>query len=506
MKRVLLKIICLMTAMVVIMPACSAWAIANYGGYAYYLNSTLNSSREAIIKSTYLDLPEEYTFPEVLNGYNVAAIDEFEIKGEDNVRIINIPDSVRILGYNALTRFDNLEVLNIGSGVERISGFLDCKLSKYVFEGFGYSSTDSSGTGYLPTYIPALEADTLKSINVSEDNQVFSSVDGLLLSKSGDVLLQIPGATTGVFEVPDYVTSVDSSKAFYGCDKITELYFHDNFSLDSMHLYMKGLEKIHFGEKMSFTPNFVKDCQALKEIKFSANSEYTSLNGMAYSKDITKFICCPPGRQGEIVLSGKTKVVGSGAFSNCKNVTNIVMPEGLQKIESYAFDHCTGLECIKVPNTVTEIGNKAFVYCDNVRDLYIPASVTSIGESLFSIFPEIGNKSDVTIHSPLNSAAHAYALANGYGWEITDVITGEVARDSINVTVNGLVKPGQLFAVVYAGKNLIEDVLPAQSISSDGEYTFDMSEVDGGRFVKVFLWDSVESMSPICDSIEIELE
>ena len=86
------------------------------------------------------------------------------------------------------------------------------------------------------------------------------------------------------------------------------------------------------------------------------------------------------------------------------------------------------------------------------------------------------------------------------------MITGEVARDSINVTVNGLVKPGQLFAVVYAGKNLIEDVLPAQSISSDGEYTFDMSEVDGGRFVKVFLWDSVESMSPICDSIEIELE
>ena len=46
-----------------------------------------------------------------------------------------------------------------------------------------------------------------------------------------------------------------------------------------------------------------------------------------------------------------------------KNVTEIVIPEGVEEIEEDAFFGCSSLKSVSIPNSVTFIGDGAFMDC-----------------------------------------------------------------------------------------------------------------------------------------------
>lgn len=81
------------------------------------------------------------------------------------------------------------------------------------------------------------------------------------------------------------------------------------------------------------------------------------------------------------ILKGVT-VIGNRAFSNMRNLRNVVLPEGLISIGSSAFEGCVVLENIKIPNSVTAIGDYAFSGCDAFTMFVIPAGVTTIGKAV----------------------------------------------------------------------------------------------------------------------------
>ena len=51
-------------------------------------------------------------------------------------------------------------------------------------------------------------------------------------------------------------------------------------------------------------------------------------------------------------------------FFGCKQLKEIVLPEGLEEISSYAFNKCYGLETIKIPESVKSISNSLTYYKD----------------------------------------------------------------------------------------------------------------------------------------------
>ena len=71
------------------------------------------------------------------------------------------------------------------------------------------------------------------------------------------------------------------------------------------------------------------------------------------------------------------------AFSNCSNLTSVVMPSSITDIGRGAFMYCSKLKTIDLPNSLTRIGNSAFSGC-GLTQIIIPQSVTEIGESAFS--------------------------------------------------------------------------------------------------------------------------
>ncbi len=75
-------------------------------------------------------------------------------------------------------------------------------------------------------------------------------------------------------------------------------------------------------------------------------------------------------------------VIPNDAFKECRNLSNVRIPDGITEIQSGAFGHCA-FDNISFPNTLTTIGPNAFEYCSNLKSVTIPYSVISIGNSAF---------------------------------------------------------------------------------------------------------------------------
>ena len=118
----------------------------------------------------------------------------------------------------------------------------------------------------------------------------------------------------------------------------------------------------------------------------------------------------------KIVIPNSVTVISDGAFRDCSSLQSIVIPDSVTKIGDGAFWDCRSLQSIVIPDSVTSIGDWAFLCCDSLQSIVIPDSVTSIGDSAFVgcdslqsiVIPEsvteIGNKPfdwgiEITSHS-----------------------------------------------------------------------------------------------------------
>jgi len=85
-----------------------------------------------------------------------------------------------------------------------------------------------------------------------------------------------------------------------------------------------------------------------------------------------------------IIIPNGVKRIGVYAFDYCKNMTSITLPNSVIWIEALAFAACTGLDSIKIPENVISIGDDAFGTCTGLISVIIPNSVTNIGRGAFS--------------------------------------------------------------------------------------------------------------------------
>ena len=89
---------------------------------------------------------------------------------------------------------------------------------------------------------------------------------------------------------------------------------------------------------------------------------YVDLNGQRY-----KVIC-----------------VDDDAFKDCTEITEVKIPEGVERIGVNAFYGCTKLFKVEIPETVTSIGNESFGHCSELTDIKLPESIQTIGAWAFN--------------------------------------------------------------------------------------------------------------------------
>ena len=82
-------------------------------------------------------------------------------------------------------------------------------------------------------------------------------------------------------------------------------------------------------------------------------------------------------------ISSKVTSIGDYAFSECRELRNVVIPSDIKTIGSYSFYLCDKLTKLILPNGVTNIGDSAFSYCTSITSLIIPDSVITIENNAF---------------------------------------------------------------------------------------------------------------------------
>ncbi len=77
--------------------------------------------------------------------------------------------------------------------------------------------------------------------------------------------------------------------------------------------------------------------------------------------------------------------IGKSAFSDCKSILSVEIPESVRIIEDRAFFYCIGLTSIKIPESVQIIEDMAFAGCKSLESIEIPNSTFDIGLYAFGL-------------------------------------------------------------------------------------------------------------------------
>lgn len=81
------------------------------------------------------------------------------------------------------------------------------------------------------------------------------------------------------------------------------------------------------------------------------------------------------GEGGDVVIPEGVTRIESGAFENQTKITSVVLPEGVTSIGGRAFAECTAMKSINLPEGLLYIGETAFINCSSLESLIFPDSL-----------------------------------------------------------------------------------------------------------------------------------
>lgn len=221
--------------------------------------------------------------------------------------------------------------------------------------------------------------------------QIYTDIDGIsyaLYSANGQNYAWVYGATSSNVTTVTIPESVTYENVTYNVELIRKEAFHDYEKLKTVSIprTMKEIEADAFKNCKALTAVHITDVVAWCKIKF----EYYRSNPLDYAHHL---------------------------FLNGKEVTELVIPEGVTSVGQYAFSGCNYITSVTIPSTLTTVGYAA-LSCPNVTAVYISdlkawceiafASSTSSAYSLFLNGEEIKD-----LEFPRGLTSVKYATFNG---------------------------------------------------------------------------------------------
>ena len=93
---------------------------------------------------------------------------------------------------------------------------------------------------------------------------------------------------------------------------------------------------------------------------------------------------------GEIVIPSTynglpVTAIADKAFYSYRELTSVIIPDGVTLIGSSAFKLCVNLVNIDIPETVTQIKFSAFSSCVPLESIVLPYGITEISDNMFNV-------------------------------------------------------------------------------------------------------------------------
>jgi len=323
------------------------------------------------------DATGETTIPAAYEGLPVTAIGDSAFSGCHTLTEIIIPDSVTSLGSSAFSGCSALTKIAIPGSITTIasSAFSECS-----------SLTD----------VTICEGVTTLNSNV------FYKCENLTNISLPDSLLYFDNAAV--------VKNTAANRIFYGCDNLQYNIFDSGkylgnaenpyrFLIDTTSKDITALQ-IHKDTKV-ITAQAVSRCTKLTDVIIPEG--ITDIHGEAFrgstalhynifdngkylgSAQNPYFALISPASTDitSLQIHKDTKIIARKAAYFCKELTQVIIPNGITAISQGTFAACNKLTNITIPNSVTSINDDAFFSCDNLTSVTIPNSVTSMGRGVF---------------------------------------------------------------------------------------------------------------------------
>ena len=85
----------------------------------------------------------------------------------------------------------------------------------------------------------------------------------------------------------------------------------------------------------------------------------------------------------EIDIPNSVTYIGEGAFKNCTGLQSITLSTGMKSVPVSAFEGCTGLKTVILPDSIEKIGEDAFKGCTSLSSVVLGDKTKTIYETAF---------------------------------------------------------------------------------------------------------------------------
>ena len=86
----------------------------------------------------------------------------------------------------------------------------------------------------------------------------------------------------------------------------------------------------------------------------------------------------------QVVIENGLTTIGISAFENCTKLRTITIPDGVISIGERALYGCMNLTTVEIPDSVTTIGAQTFQGCTKLATVSLPDNMTIISRAVFS--------------------------------------------------------------------------------------------------------------------------
>lgn len=331
---------------------------------------------------------------------------------------------IEIIGEKAFFECDTLQSVSLPSTVKEIKNlaFAGCtKLQEVIFsddlEKIGteaFAQCSELTEIQLPSSLKQIEGyafsycERLTQINISERNQKYSSIDGVLFDKNQTTLIQYPmGKKESSYTVPESVTAIGKG-AFSYCNGLTEI--------------LLSQETVSVGEYAFFNCDHLTEItlpDSITEIGKEAFGWCDSLKKAALPESLNKIeygLFWYAKNLEEIVIPDSVTAIGDDAFASCEALKTVTFPEGLTKVGEESFFDCTKLLEVTLPQSLQSVGAKAFGNTGLFR-ITIKNGETKFAQDTFE------GCGQLQLFSPEHTSVQEYALSRGDQWEKIVTVT-----------------------------------------------------------------------------------
>lgn len=306
--------------------------------------------------------------------------------GKASLKSISLPNFIGSIGTNAFSNCTNISSLKIPETVSAI----------------GLGSFDG--------------CTSLTDIIIADGNLNYSSFEGVLCNKNQTVIMVCPMAKKGAFLLPETVTNI-ANYAFQGCQDLST--FRIGAAVKSIGASAfrscKGLKSIQIPASVNaIGSQAFANCSALTEIVVDPeNQNFSALDGVLFNKKRTLLIASPALKKGVYNLPNSVTQISESAFSQCKELTSILLP-----------------------NSISNIGSQAFSGCSKLKSIYLESNTPLSLSSSTDVFKDV-DQSICILHVPAGSVPAYQAAKQWQGFvNITDVKTINITAGTLSAALN----------------------------------------------------------------------